>query len=99
MTQLHFVNYFTADLLGAFKKKFAAYIGVKHAIGTNTGTGALILSLKAVGVRLTVKQVAKYVPLAGQVLSVAIGYAAMQYVGRAHILECARVVELVRQLK
>jgi dTDP-3-amino-2,3,6-trideoxy-4-keto-D-glucose/dTDP-3-amino-3,4,6-trideoxy-alpha-D-glucose/dTDP-2,6-dideoxy-D-kanosamine transaminase len=35
----------------AFEKKFAAYIGVRHAIGTNTGTGALILSLKAVGVR------------------------------------------------
>jgi len=34
----------------AFEKKFASYIGVKHAIGTNTGTGALILSLKAVGV-------------------------------------------------
>ena len=34
----------------AFENKFAAYIGVKHAIGTNTGTGALILSLKAVGV-------------------------------------------------
>jgi aminotransferase EvaB len=35
----------------AFEKKFANFIGVKHAIGTNTGTGALILSLKAVGVR------------------------------------------------
>ena len=35
----------------AFEKKFAGYIGVKHAIGTNTGTGALILSLKAVGVQ------------------------------------------------
>jgi len=35
----------------AFEKKFASYIGVKHAIGTNTGTGALILSLKAVGVK------------------------------------------------
>jgi aminotransferase EvaB len=35
----------------AFEKKFARYIGVKHAIGTNTGTGALILSLKAVGVK------------------------------------------------
>jgi dTDP-3-amino-2,3,6-trideoxy-4-keto-D-glucose/dTDP-3-amino-3,4,6-trideoxy-alpha-D-glucose/dTDP-2,6-dideoxy-D-kanosamine transaminase len=34
-----------------FEKKFAKYIGVKHAIGTNTGTDALILSLKAVGVR------------------------------------------------
>ena len=35
----------------AFEKKFAAYIGVKHAVGTNTGTEALILSLKAVGVK------------------------------------------------
>lgn len=35
----------------AFEKKFASYVGVKHAIGTNTGTGALILSLKAVGVK------------------------------------------------
>jgi dTDP-4-amino-4,6-dideoxygalactose transaminase len=35
----------------SFEQKFARYIGVKHAIGTNTGTGALILSLKAVGVK------------------------------------------------
>ena len=56
----------------------------------------VIEALKAVGVRLTVKQAAKYVPLAGQALSVAIGFAAMQYVGRQHIRECARVVELVR---
>ncbi len=33
-----------------FERKFADYIGVKHAIGTNTGTGALIQALKAVGV-------------------------------------------------
>lgn len=34
-----------------FEKKFARYVGVKHAIGTNTGTDALILALKAVGVK------------------------------------------------
>ena len=34
-----------------FEKKFAEYIGVKHAIGINTGTDALILALKAVGVK------------------------------------------------
>jgi len=34
-----------------FEKKFAEYIGVKHAIGTNTGTDALILALKGVGVK------------------------------------------------
>jgi dTDP-4-amino-4,6-dideoxygalactose transaminase len=35
----------------AFEKKFANYIGVKHAVSTNTGTDALILSLRAVGVQ------------------------------------------------
>ena len=59
----------------------------------------VIEALKAVGVRLTVKQAAKYVPLAGQALSVAIGFAAMQYVGRQHIRECERVVELVREVR
>ena len=32
-------------------------------------------------------------------LSMAIGFAAMQYVGRQHIKECARVAEMVRALK
>ena len=34
-----------------FEKRFAEYIGVKHCISTNNGTDALILSLKAVGVK------------------------------------------------
>jgi len=34
-----------------FERKFADYLGVKHAIGTNSGTDALIVSLKAVGVK------------------------------------------------
>ena len=33
-----------------FEKKFGEFIGCKHVIGTNTGTDALILALKAVGV-------------------------------------------------
>ena len=59
----------------------------------------VIEALKAVGVRLTVKQASKFVPFAGQALSMAIGFAAMQYVGRQHIKECARVAEMVRALK
>lgn len=35
----------------AFERKFAAYVGVKHALGVNCGTDALILSLKACGIR------------------------------------------------
>jgi dTDP-3-amino-2,3,6-trideoxy-4-keto-D-glucose/dTDP-3-amino-3,4,6-trideoxy-alpha-D-glucose/dTDP-2,6-dideoxy-D-kanosamine transaminase len=34
-----------------FERKFAKYVGVKHVVSTNTGTDALILALKAVGVR------------------------------------------------
>ena len=33
-----------------FEKKFAEYIGVRHAIGTNSGTDALILALKSLDV-------------------------------------------------
>ena len=33
-----------------FEKKFAEFIGCKHVIGTNTGTDALILALKAIGI-------------------------------------------------
>jgi dTDP-3-amino-2,3,6-trideoxy-4-keto-D-glucose/dTDP-3-amino-3,4,6-trideoxy-alpha-D-glucose/dTDP-2,6-dideoxy-D-kanosamine transaminase len=33
-----------------FERKFAEFIGCKHVIGTNTGTDALILALKANGV-------------------------------------------------
>ena len=34
-----------------FEKKFAKYIGSKYVISTNNGTDALILSLKAIGVK------------------------------------------------
>lgn len=34
----------------AFEKKFASFAGVKHAIGVNSGTDALFLSLKALGI-------------------------------------------------
>lgn len=33
-----------------FEKKFAEFIECKHVIGTNTGTDALILALKAIGI-------------------------------------------------
>jgi dTDP-4-amino-4,6-dideoxygalactose transaminase len=36
--------------LDSFEEKFARYLGVKHAVGTNSGTDSLILALKAAGV-------------------------------------------------
>ena len=49
--------------------------------------------LKTVGIRVSTKQITKYVPVAGQALSVALGFAAMKYVGNQHVKDCQRVIE------
>lgn len=78
---------------------YQAIVAVSGAMVGKLITRELVIeALKIVGVRLTIKQVSKFVPLAGQALSVAIGFAAMQYVGRQHIKECARVAQIVQDL-
>ena len=47
---------------------------------------------RLLGMRLTAAQAAKYVPLAGQLVSGALGYAALRYLGEQHIRDCVRVV-------
>ena len=52
------------------------------------------LAIKAatkIGMRLTTKQLAKYVPFAGQIVSAAVGYAAIRYLGEEHMKDCIRV--------
>ena len=44
-----------------------------------------------IGVRLSTKQLAKYVPFAGQIVSAAVGYAAIRYLGEEHMKDCIRV--------
>lgn len=46
-----------------------------------------------VGMRMTAKQAARYVPLAGQVVSALVGYTAIRYLGDAHIRDCIAVVQ------
>lgn len=43
-------NYVLGAEVAAFEKSFAAYCGVKHAVGVNSGTDALILALRALGI-------------------------------------------------
>lgn len=50
-------------------------------------------AVRIVGVRLTVKQAARYVPLAGQAISALVGYSAIRYLGEAHIKDCVQVAK------
>lgn len=59
-------------------------------------TKELIVHLfKRSGIKLAAKSVARYVPLAGQVASAAIGYALFQKMGYQHVEACAKVVQEV----
>ena len=83
------------------KKRIVVYQAVVALGGAMIGriiTRDLVLqALKAVGVRITTKQVAKYVPIAGQALAAALGFAAMRFVGLQHIEDCARVARQIIQ--
>jgi uncharacterized protein (DUF697 family) len=60
-------------------------------------TQDLILRVvRRLGVRLTVQQVAKFVPLAGQVVSAALTFGALKIVCQLHIQEC---IDVARQLQ
>ncbi|MDB5825932.1 MAG: hypothetical protein JWQ73_152 [Variovorax sp.] len=62
-------------------------------------TRDLLLRLaRHAGMRLTVKQAAKYVPLAGQIISAALGYAALRALGEQHIKDCVKVALSVQHL-
>jgi uncharacterized protein (DUF697 family) len=57
-------------------------------------TQQLVLSvLKLVGVRLTAKQAAKYVPIAGQAVSAALTFSALKFVCEQHIRQCMAVAQ------
>ncbi len=60
-------------------------------IGKFISRDLVIKAATKIGVRLTTKQVAKYVPLAGQIVSAAVGYAAVRYFGEEHMKDCIRV--------
>jgi hypothetical protein len=51
----------------------------------------VIRMAQTMGKRLTVRQAAKYVPLAGQAVCAVMGYAAIRYLGEEHIKDCVRV--------
>jgi len=51
----------------------------------------IVLLLKTVGLRLGAQQAAKWLPVAGQVLSAALTFSALRYVCEQHIQQCEAV--------
>ena len=59
------------------------------------------LALKAVrtaGMRMTTKQLSKYIPLAGQAIAATLGYATLRFLGEQHIRDCIAVVQTAQLL-
>ena len=51
--------------------------------------------LKSVGVKMSSKQAARWVPLVGQATAAALGYGALRYLGDKHIDDCVKVARQV----
>lgn len=84
------------DLLPAHKReqvqKALALVG-SVLVGKFVTRDLVIRMAQALGKRLTVQQVSKYVPLAGQAVSAVMGYTALRYLGEEHIKDCVRVAQ------
>ncbi len=60
-------------------------------IGKFISKELVLRAAKTVGMRLTTKQAAKYVPLAGQAVAALVGYSALRYLGEQHLKDCVQV--------
>ena len=83
-------------------QKLIAYEAINW-VGT-TLAGKIVSSqlaiglLKSVGVRMSVKQASRWMPIVGQAAAVAVGYSALRYLGLAHIKDCERIARQVQYL-
>ncbi|MCX5817132.1 MAG: hypothetical protein NTX75_13000 [Proteobacteria bacterium] len=66
-----------------------------NMIGKYITKELIVQILKKMGVRLTTKQVMKYVPVLGQAISAGISFTAMRFIIRSHINECYKVARTV----
>lgn len=71
-------------------EKAASMVGTV-LVGKFISRDLVIKVVTKIGVRLTGKQLAKYVPLAGQIIAAGIGYGAIRYFGEEHMKDCIRV--------
>jgi hypothetical protein len=62
-------------------------------IGKFISRDLVLKAASKIGMRLSTKQLAKYVPFAGQIVSATVGYAAIRYLGEEHMKDCIRVAQ------
>lgn len=79
---------------------YKAAMGVGSALIGRIVTRELVIKvLKTVGVKLSVKQAAKYVPFAGQAVAASLSFAALKALGDRHIEDCVRVAETLIDIR
>jgi len=76
-------------------QKALAMVG-SVVVGRLVTQDLIIRMSQAMGKRLSVRQAAKYVPIAGQAVSALMGFAALRYLGEEHIKDCIRVARQAR---
>lgn len=62
-------------------------------IGKLISKELVLAAATQIGLRLTAKQLAKYVPFAGQIVAATVGYATIRYLGEEHMKDCIRVAQ------
>ena len=65
--------------------------GGSMVLGRLVTRDVVLMLLKTVGMRLSAQQAAKYLPVAGQLVSAAMTFSALKYVCDQHILQCEAV--------
>jgi uncharacterized protein (DUF697 family) len=81
-----------------FAYKAAMAVG-SALIGRIVTRELVIKVLKTVGVRLSVKQAAKYVPFAGQAVAASLSFAALKALGDRHVEDCVRVAQTLIDIR
>jgi uncharacterized protein (DUF697 family) len=62
-------------------------------VGSFISRDLVIKAATKLGTRMATRQLAKYVPLAGQIVAATMGYAAIRYFGEEHMKDCIRVAQ------
>ena len=71
-------------------QKATAMVG-SVLIGKFITRDLVLKAAQTVGMRMTARQAARFVPVAGQIASAVIGYTVIRYLGEEHLKDCVRV--------